>query len=192
VTREQLARTVGAFVGELAQIPPMYSAIKMNGKKLYELARKGIEVERPARNITIYEINLTEIDGANVTLDVKCSKGTYIRTLCHDIGGRLGCGGCMAALVRTQTSVFTIENAVPLDTLEANGAAAYLLPVDALFDYEKLRVSAEDERKIRNGNPIALGGVTDGECYRVYGSDGRFLCISKGLRGRLTQLKSFY
>lgn len=192
VSQSKIENVIKTFSGELMQIPPMYSAIKVNGKKLYELARKGIEIERKPRKITIYEINILKINGENVELDIKCSKGTYIRTLCHDIGDVLGCGGCMARLVRTQTSTFEIDNSVTLDKLENHGILQFLLPVDELFDYEKIFVDGEDERKILNGNSVKSDSVKEDICYRVYGSDGRFLCISKGLNKKLTLVKSFY
>ncbi len=189
---EKILLAVRGFVGKIKQIPPMYSAIKVKGKKLYTLARAGIEIEREPREITIYEINILSIEGDRAELDVKCSKGTYIRTLCHDIGQSLGCGGCMEGLVRTQSSVFTADNAVTLEKLEADGIEKHLIPVDEMFDYEKVSVFGDDERKVVNGNAVNMDSIQEGACYRVYGSDGRFLCISKCLKGKLTLLKSFY
>ncbi|OQB14218.1 MAG: tRNA pseudouridine synthase B [Firmicutes bacterium ADurb.Bin193] len=191
VSNDEIIGAVSAFEGEISQIPPMYSALKVGGKKLYKLARKGIEVERQPRRVTVYKINVLNIDGAKVGLDIKCSKGTYIRTLCHDIGERLGCGGCLERLVRTETSGFTLETAVSLESLESEGITPFLIPVDELFSYEKITVSGADEKKVKNGNSIQSDGLKEGACYRVYGSDGRFICISKQLNGRLIILKMF-
>ncbi len=117
---DEILRVVSAFVGEISQIPPMYSAVKINGQKLYKLAREGKEVERKPRNIIIHSIDVIDIDFNNnqVELDICCSKGTYIRTLCHDIGQSLGCGGYMSSLVRTKSSSFLIENSVSLEQFE--------------------------------------------------------------------------
>ena len=125
VTKEEFLNATKKFVGEIEQIPPMYSAVKIGGKKLYELARKGIEVERKPRKITIYGINVLSFDGKDAKLDISCSKGTYIRTLCHDIGDLLGCGGCMAELVRTQSSIFKAEDAVSLDELTSENIEGF-------------------------------------------------------------------
>lgn len=192
VSENVIRKAVEEFAGEIMQIPPMYSAIKVNGKKLYELARAGVEIERKPRKITVYEINILNINNDKVELDIKCSKGTYIRTLCHDIGSKLGCGGCMEKLIRTQTSIFTVDRAVTLEELEKQGITKFLLPVDDMFDYDKLYVYGEDERKTVNGNSVKLDGIKEDKFYKVYGSDGRFLCISKGLNGNLTLVKSFY
>lgn len=186
-----IAETINEFKGEIYQIPPMYSAVKVGGKKLYTLARQGVEVERRPRKINVYEIAVLGRNGNDLELDVKCSKGTYIRTLCHDIGERLGCGGCMARLVRTQTACFTIDNAVKLDKIERDGIEKYLIPTDRMFDYDKITVSGDDEKGVLNGQSIKHN-VIEGKYYRVYGSDGRFLCISEGLKGRLKLVKSFY
>ena len=192
VTREQLEEAVNRFIGEIEQIPPMYSAVKIGGKKLYELARKGVEVERKPRKITIYSIELLEFDGISAVIDVRCSKGTYIRTLCYDIGEMLGYGGCMASLTRTGSSVFTIDGAKRLEDLTTENIAEFIIPPDGMFDYEKIVVAGEEERRILNGNTASMPGAEDGKHYRVYGSEGKFLCISKGLNGKLTLVKSFY
>lgn len=192
VTKEEFLEVVNGFIGEIEQIPPMYSAIKIGGKKLYELARKGVEVERKPRKITIYNINVLSFDGKSASLDVLCSKGTYIRTLCHDIGQALGCGGCMAELVRTESSIFKAENALSLEDLTNDNIKEFLIAPDEMFEYEKIKVTAEVERKVCNGNDVAFSGISEGTYYRVYGSEGNFLCISKGLSGKLTLVKSFY
>ena len=118
VTNEQIEKAVGSFVGEQEQIPPMYSAIKIDGKKLYELARKGVEVERKPRIVTINYINILNINGDEVEMVIGCTKGTYIRTLCNDIGDALGCGGFMKSLVRTKCGGFSIENSITLEEFE--------------------------------------------------------------------------
>jgi tRNA pseudouridine55 synthase len=192
VTKEEFLNATKKFVGEIEQIPPMYSAVKIGGKKLYELARKGIEVERKPRKITIYGINVLSFDGKDAKLDISCSKGTYIRTLCHDIGDLLGCGGCMAELVRTQSSIFKAEDAVSIDELTSENIEGFLIPPDVLFDFEKIVVTGEVERKICNGNAAFVPGISEGKYYRVYGGNGNFLCISKGLSGKLTLVKSFF
>lgn len=118
VTNEQIEKAVESFVGEISQIPPMYSAIKIDGKKLYELARKGVEVERKPRSVTINYINILNINGDEVEMVIGCTKGTYIRTLCNDIGDALGCGGFMKSLVRTKCGGFSIENSITLEEFE--------------------------------------------------------------------------
>ncbi len=183
---------IGRFTGELMQVPPMYSAIKVGGKKLCDLARKGVEIERQPRKITVYGIDILSLDGCSAVLDIKCSKGTYIRTLCHDIGNALGCGGCMEKLTRTQTAGFKLEDAVTLDALEADGIEKHLIPTDELFDYDKLTVSGGDEKRVLSGAPVKADSAAEDMCYRIYGSDGRFLCISKCSKGMLTLVKSFY
>lgn len=158
-TEEQVRACIASFVGTQEQIPPMYSALKVNGKKLYELARKGIEVERKARTITIREIVIEQIAFPRVTMSVTCSKGTYIRTLCHDIGAALGCGGCMESLLRTQVGPFRLEESVRLSEIEAKRDAGALDQViwrtDAVFaSCPAIRLTEAGERLVRNGNPI--------------------------------------
>lgn len=198
VSAEEIEDTVRSFIGEIEQIPPMYSAVKQNGKKLYELARKGIEVERKKRKITIREINITEIDIENgrVKLDVLCSKGTYIRTLCADIGERLGVGAYMSALERTQTGPFTLDESYTLDKLEKRRDEGTLketlIPTDAVFsDYPKIVLNEKQTRSITNGIRMSYKGV-EGQSYRLYSADEKFLCVSKCTDGRLVLEKSFW
>ena len=144
LTEEKVREAIEGFIGDYEQIPPMYSALKVNGKKLYELAREGKVIERKARPVKILDIQILEIDLPKVRMEVSCSKGTYIRTLCHDIGEKLGCGGCMESLIRTRVSTFRIEDAKTLDeieTLKQEGKLAELLvPIDAMFpSYPKIR-----------------------------------------------------
>ena len=194
VTEEEVRAAVLSFQGDYEQVPPMYSALKVDGKKLYELARKGQEVERQPRAVTIHSLTLEEQTGpADYTLRVRCSKGTYVRTLCHDIGRALGCGGCMSGLRRTMAAGFKLEDALPLEqVLQAEGPASLLLGVDAYFaDRPVLILKPPAEKKVRNGMSLFLPETPDGE-YRVYGAEGTFLALSRMERGRLTTIKSFF
>ena len=180
------------FTGDIQQVPPMYSALKVRGKKLYELARKGKEVERPPRPVTIYELELLARESdTDYTFRCLCSKGTYVRTLCHDIGQVLGCGGTLYALRRTRAGAFAEADAVTLDAVQEQGAAL-LRPLDTLFQaYPDIRtLSPAKERRIRSGNEIRWQ-VPDG-VYRVYGQDGAFLCLSEARGGTLKALKNFF
>ncbi len=194
-SRSEVEATLSLFRGPIQQLPPMYSAVKIQGKKLYELARKGVEVERKPRQVTIFALELLDApspDG-DFLLRVRCSKGTYIRTLCHDIGMHLGCGGCMSSLIRTEACGFSLDDAVSLSEIEAAPDPATLLrPVDQLFrDCPPLRLQASGEKKVRNGMSLSLPRLADGE-YRVYGADGSFLSLSRAKQGKLTTIKSFY
>ena len=191
--RAALEAVLERFRGEIQQIPPMYSAIKINGQKLYELARKGREVERKPRTVTIYALEALGTDAeGDVLLRVRCSKGTYVRTLCHDIGGMLGCGGCMSSLRRTMAAGFSLEEAVTLEEVQEKGAAL-LRPVDSLFSAHPAWTirSAGQEKRVRNGSPITVPETAEG-LYRVYGSDGAFLCLSRAGGGTLTAVKNFF
>ena len=192
VTADDVAAALPRFLGEIEQIPPMYSAIKINGQKLYDLARQGKEVARKPRRITIYDLALTEdMGGGRYALRVECSKGTYIRTLCHDLGQALGCGGCMAALRRTEASNFRIDEAVTLEDVQREGEAL-LRPTDSLFrQYPAYTIpSAEQERKCLCGNPLRVN-LADG-IYRVYGQKGDFLALSEARDGVLTSKRNFF
>lgn len=191
--REDLEVALETFRGDISQVPPMYSAVKVNGKKLYELARKGREVERKPRSVTIYELELLEAESeTDYRLRCLCSKGTYIRTLCHDIGRALGCGGCMSSLRRTMAAGFTLQDAVTLEDVRERGEAL-LRPLDSLFiQHPALTVrSPGQEKRVRCGNPITLPGTADGT-YRVYGREGDFLCLSRAVGGELTAIKNFF
>lgn len=179
------------FRGELEQIPPMYSAIKIDGRKLYELARKGQEVERKPRRITVYELTADRGEGG-FTLEVCCSKGTYIRSLCHDIGEALGCGGCMSSLRRTHAGIFSVENALSLsDIQDAEDKQSLILPVDTLFiDRPEYIADAAAEKKCRNGGAFRAD-IDDGE-YRVYSKGGEFLMLAKAENGTVKTIKSFF
>ena len=192
---EELDRVLSCFVGEIEQTPPMYSAVRVNGKRLYELARKGIEDERIPRKITVYSIERKGRESGDIVLDIKCSKGTYIRTLCSDIGERLGCGACMSALRRTEAGMFSVENAYTLDEVireaEIGDVSSLLLPTETIFsEYERITVSASAEAKVRNGNPVSFS-APDGT-YRVFSQQGEFLALGRCEAGIMKTIKSFF
>ena len=177
-----------SFVGEYQQVPPMYSALKVNGKKLYELAREGIEIERKARPVSIFSINIKEIDLPRVRMEVSCSKGTYIRTLCHDIGEKLNCGGCMETLIRTKVSCFEMADSVTLAQIQEQKDVGRLeeliTPIDAMFgEYEAVTLKEEFVSFAYNGNvflPKHIEGdskFTDMQKVRVYNKSGEFIAI---------------
>ncbi|MGN0999600.1 MAG: tRNA pseudouridine(55) synthase TruB [Faecousia sp.] len=180
------------FRGKIQQIPPMYSALKVNGQKLCDLARKGREVERQSREIEIFELECLEFSGQTARLRVRCSKGTYIRTLCKDIGEALGCGGCMEELRRTQAGEYTIAEAVPLQTLlDAENPEAYLRSVDTMFrGYSAVTLTANQETRCRNGNSFSVK-LPDGT-YRAYSQTGEFLMLAGVENGVMSTIKSFF
>ena len=196
VSAEQVKEMLSHFVGELQQVPPMYSALKVGGKKLYELAREGKEVERKARPITIYELELLKAEHPEYEIRVVCSKGTYIRTLCHDIGEKLGVGAAMDQLLRTKVSIFEVDQALTLAQIEERiqqEDRSFVLPVDQLFtQYPKMQVADEEAAKmLRNGNPITIGKLKSfNEAKKdqnksrvlVYNENGEFRAIYE-LRG---------
>ena len=203
-TKAQIEDVLTHFTGEIMQVPPMYSAIKFNGKKLYELARKGKEVERKARRITIYELEILGMELPNVTIRVLCSKGTYIRTLCHDIGQKLGCGAAMQSLLRTRVERFTLADARRLDEIkefwEKDEIGRILLPVDAMFEtLPAITVTPFFLTALQNGNPLYLrqikgkSGWMDGEQTRVYDEAGKFYGIYAflAMKGRFQPVKMF-
>ena len=180
------------FRGKIMQVPPMYSALKINGQKLVDLARKGKTVERQPREIEIFELTCLEFAGETARLRVRCSKGTYIRTLCKDIGEALGCGGCMAALRRVQAGEYTIEEAVPLQTLlEAENPEAYLRPVDSMFrNFDAVTLSPKQEKCCRNGAAFSM--KLEPGTYRAYSAGGEFLALMKLEDGVMSTVKSFF
>lgn len=192
VAEAQLRAVLERFTGELEQIPPMYSAIKIGGKKLYELARSGKEVERKPRHITVFSIELREFDGMDAVLMIHCSKGTYVRTLCHDVGAVLGCGGCMAALRRVQAGAYSIGQSVPLEEIIQNpNAEALLLPTDSLFSaHPAATLNAAQEKRCRNGAEFSAR-LRDGT-WRLYGENGEFLALAAANAGRVKTIKSFF
>lgn len=187
---KEIKEAVAGFTGELWQTPPMYSAVKVNGKRLYELARQGIEVERKKRKITVYSCEVTEYhpETNEFTMEVTCSKGTYIRTLCHDIGEKLSCGACMASLVRTRVDIFSLSEAYTLSQIEeiyqADRIEEVLTPVDRLFEkFPEVIVSEEGLRYLQNGNVLKAAlcevpvDVSDGSTVRMYDGNGRFYAL---------------
>lgn len=215
VTPDRIGELIGTFTGEIEQIPPMYSAIKINGKKLYELARAGKEVERQARRIRIHGIDILQIDLPFVRFRVRCSKGTYIRTLCHDIGQAAGCGGCMAELTRIRSGKFSLEDSLTLDEIGAlyreGRIQEYILPVDAFFsELPQLTLPTSLDRLAHNGNALPFAGhdarilgngeeqacipVSEVQKVRVYDSAGCFIGIyERAEKGQvLKPWKMFY
>ena len=192
ISEDDFLGVIPKFRGKIQQIPPMYSALKVNGQKLYDLARKGKEVERQPREIEIFKLECLEFNGNEARLLVHCSKGTYIRTLCKDIGDALGCGGCMAALRRVTAGEYTIDEAVPLDKLvAAENPESYLRPVDSMFrNYPAVTLTANQEKRCRNGNSFSVTHA-DGT-YRAYGQNGDFLMLAKVENGIMSTIKSFF
>ncbi len=220
LSEDQITEAVRSFIGLYDQIPPMYSALKVDGKKLYELARRGIVVERKARQVSISRIDIESIELPRVSITVHCSKGTYIRTLCHDIGRKLGCGACMESLLRVRVGRFGVEDSLRLaqieDLRDGGGLERHIVPIDEMLaGYPKAFASAEADTQAHNGNPLGLGLVrfaddpcgelqadvgpqetlkpADGREYRVYDSQGVFLGIYVYERenGRLKPRKIF-
>ncbi len=189
---EEVEKAVLGFVGEYSQIPPMYSALKVNGRKLYELAREGKNVERKARTVYIREIHILKIALPRVEMEVTCSKGTYIRTLCHDIGEKLGVGGCMESLLRTRVGSFCLENSRTLGeiqkAMEEGSLLQNLIPIDAVFgQYRRVQTEARQEKLLYNGNTLCIKDErdvpADKELVRVYDSRGEFVAIYQYLAG---------
>ena len=208
-SEEEVRSCIASFVGEQEQVPPMYSALKVNGKKLYELARQGIEVERKARVITIEDIVIDEVNLPEIVMTVTCSKGTYIRTLCNDIGEALGCGGCMKSLLRTKVGPFELTESVRLGEIEEMRDAGELERIvkntDSVFGHlPAFYLNGEAERLVRNGNPLheelakkcrreTDEELVDGMQFRVYGTDNIFLAVYewKGQKHCLKAVKMF-
>lgn len=191
-TEEQLQEILAAFRGEILQVPPMYSALKVNGQKLCDLARKGKTVERQPRPITIHELTLVERGENTLRLRVRCSKGTYIRTLCKDIGEKLGCGGCMESLRRVAAGEYTVDEAVPLQTLlDTEKPEKYLRDVDTMFrNYPAVTLTSNQETRCRNGNAFSVS-LAPGT-YRAYSQGGEFLMLAKVDGGVMSTIKSFF
>lgn len=182
----QVTEAVQSFAGEYAQIPPMYSALKVGGKKLYELAREGKTVERKARNVKIHSIKILRVDLPRVEMEVSCSKGTYIRTLCHDIGEKLGVGGCMESLLRVRVGRFVLADSLRLSEIqkakEDGNLEKILQPIDSVFEqYRAVRIRSDQEKRLQNGNSFRktdrLQNYDDQEMVRVYDSNGHFAAV---------------
>ena len=188
LTQEQVRECMFGFLGDYEQIPPMYSALKVNGKKLYELARAGKEVERKPRAVQIRELEILQMNLPTVRFRVVCSKGTYIRTLCHDIGEKLGCGGAMASLIRSRVGIFGLEEALRLSEIEKlrdeDKISNIIVPPDVVFgDCREVKVTSAARRLLENGNKIPAGMLADSsllrgkERLRMYDEEGRFYGI---------------
>lgn len=191
LSEEKVKEVVLSFAGTYEQIPPMYSALKVNGKKLYELAREGKEVERKSRTVQIYQIVIKEMQLPRVRMEVKCSKGTYIRTLCHDIGEMLNCGGCMETLLRTQVERFELKDSLPLGEIEklwkSGELDTQIVKIDEMFsDYKKIVLTAKGEQLVCCGNVFFKKDIAnaadniryaDQERVRVYGGEDNFIAI---------------
>ena len=193
VTLADVQSVLSRFTGDIEQVPPMYSAVKMGGKKLYELARKGVEVERKARPVTVFALSAREAE-QDFALSVVCSKGTYIRTLCHDIGRALGCGGVMAALRRTRAGRFTLADALPLEEVirrADEGDLSFLRGTDSLFsEFPACTADEAQEARCRTGTDWTCV-LPDGR-YRVYGQNGEFLMLGCVTDGVMTTVRSFF
>ncbi len=192
ISEQDFLDVLPKFRGKIQQIPPMYSAIKVNGQKLCDLARKGKEVERQSREIEIFELECLEFSGDTAKIRVHCSKGTYIRTLCKDIGEALGCGACMAELRRIRAGEYDISEAVPLETLLiTEDPGQFLRSVDTMFrQYPVLTLTANQETRCRNGNAFSLS-KPDGT-YRAYSQSGEFLMLAQVKDGVMSTIKSFF
>ena len=205
VTPEMVEKTIKSFIGEQEQIPPMYSAIKVNGKKLYELAREGKVIERKARRINIYNIEIIDINLPRVKMRIDCSKGTYIRSLCNDIGEKLGCHGCMENLVRERVGNFSIDNTIIIEEIQSlmneNRVEEVVLPIDSVFSsYPKIKVKAESQKACLNGAKLKFSDLVDGcynensqhKYYRLYLENGKFVGIYQKKQNNLVIEKMFY
>ncbi len=209
VTKIQIMDVIGSFTGEYDQIPPMYSALKHNGKKLYELARQGIEIERKPRRVNIKSILINDINlednDKTVTFTVECSKGTYIRTLCEDIGNRLGCGACMQSLKRTRVGSFSINNSYTLSQIEqmvqAGKTDEILTPIDEMFsDSRKVIISQEYDKLLYNGNKLPYNSIqgkndvqhNEDEQVRVYDKNDEFIGVYRFKGNEFVPVKMFY
>lgn len=202
VSEEEVRTCILSFQGEQMQVPPMYSALKVNGKKLYELAREGKVVERKARPVTFHKIEVLWMELPKVKIRVQCSKGTYIRTLCNDIGEKLGCGGCMEELLRTRVERFALEDAVKLDevqkAMEEGTVDSRILPVDRMFDqYPTAKTTTQGDLLVHNGNRLfseLLQEEPEAESgyVRVYDSEGTFIGLFEKKTDQLVPVKMFY
>ncbi len=192
ILKDDIYKAVKSFEGEIFQVPPMYSALKVNGKKLYELARAGIEVEREKRKVNIYSIEITGIELPVIRLKADCSKGTYIRTLCQDIGRKLGTFGTMKSLVRTRNGRFSLKDSVDIESIRNAPSEDMLMPVDEYFnEFPEIILPAEFDKAALNGNRIISDTDNNIENVRIYTSEGRFVGIYKNRKGVMEPLKMF-
>lgn len=202
VSEEEVRTCILSFQGEQMQVPPMYSALKVNGKKLYELAREGKVVERKARPVTFHKIEVLWMELPKVKIRVQCSKGTYIRTLCNDIGEKLGCGGCMEELLRTRVERFALEDAVKLDevqkAMEEGTVDSLILPVDRIFDqYPTAKTTTQGDLLVHNGNRLFSELLQEepeieSGYVRVYDSEDTFIGLFEKKTDQLVPVKMFY
>ncbi len=198
LTKVEIENAIMSFVGNIEQIPPMYSAIKLNGRKLYELAREGKTVEMPPRPVTIDKIEILKIDEkmGKAKFSVDCSKGTYIRTLCHDIGRKLGCGGVMSSLKRTKSGRFLIDSAYTLEQIEEMAKRedfSFVVSVDdVLSEYERVVLAEKNSFRLCNGVPVRLAGVEDGKIFRAYNEQKQFLALCQMENEKVKVLRSFF
>ncbi len=187
VSKEDIEAAITSFIGEYEQVPPMYSALKVNGKRLYELARQGKTVERKARKVTLYNIIIHQIDGVHVDMSIECSKGTYIRTLCADIGEKLDCGAHMSKLLRTKSSMFEISSSLRLDEIDTyiheDRLDEIIMPIHQVFNYDKLTIDAKYDKLLYNGNKLGQACVKNNDFieidkrYSVYDEQKKFIGI---------------
>ncbi len=196
LSNETVENTIRSFIGKIQQIPPMYSALKVDGKRLYTLARQGITIEREPREIEIFSIDNLKIELPDVFFDVKCSKGTYIRSLCHDIGEVLGCGGSMWELTRISSGFFNIENSVKLEELDENNIDKFIIPVDkALWNYPALNLEQKFESLLLNGVSLKDQKVTTGlekyVLYKVYINGESFIGLGEAGDNGFKLVKQF-
>jgi len=193
---EEITGAINSFIGEIKQIPPMYSALKVNGKKLYELARAGIEIERQARPITIYEIDIASLESPYVKFRVKCSKGTYIRSLCYDIGEILKCGGMMWNLQRTATGQFHIEDSINIEDLNKENISGHIIPIEKIFE-KNTKITIEDKfvKFLLNGVIVKDKALTckfeEGCIYSIYNNENNFIGIADRGNDGVRLIKSF-
>ena len=202
VSEEEVRTCILSFQGEQMQVPPMYSALKVNGKKLYELAREGKVVERKARPVTFHKIEVLWMELPKVKIRVQCSKGTYIRTLCNDIGEKLGCGGCMEELLRTRVERFALEDAVKLDevqkAMEEGTVDSLIFPVDRIFDqYPTAKTTTQGDLLVHNGNRLFSELLQEepeieSGYVRVYDSEDTFIGLFEKKTDQLVSVKMFY
>lgn len=195
-TKEEIVLAIEKFVGNIQQVPPMYSALKQNGKKLYELAREGKEVYREPRSITIHSIDILSIDSPIISIRVRCSKGTYIRSLCYDIGEELGCGAMMWSLERTSTGPFTIENSVNLKDLNEENVKSYIIPLEKVFEkFPKLVVDDKFQKLISNGVLIndrtLLNQIKKFQTYAVYNNEDLLIGVGSETEAGFKLIKMF-
>ena len=195
VTPDELSAVLPEFSGEILQIPPMYSAIKIGGQKLCDIARKGGEVERKSRPITIHELSLLGQEQGDFVLKVRCSKGTYVRTLCHDIGAKLGTGAALSSLRRTKCGCFDISDALTIDEIQSAAESGTLesciIPVDSLFaEYPVYTLNSEQRAKCLCGNSFRAD-IEDGK-YRVYDENGSFMMFAQVNKQVMSVIKSFF